>query len=771
VTEALQQEIRTLRSLLDSPRDPGGRAFAPLADAYSRSGRIPEALRLVNEGLAKHPDFATGHAVAARIYVEQGLGAEGALAARRALELDAENVLALRSLLRALDESGDAEAGDVRQRLVTLEPDFAPDWVVAPAASGPPSWEAPASPDAATIPVRAIRGGTAAPVIETVEPDLAADAPFMPADAIDLGAIAPSPAAELLASPVGPEALPVAETWDLGLPETVPSNAPLQDLFAPEGPAASSEAAVEAPFTDRDVPSRRAADEPVADFAPFATEPVAEEPLLDLPLLAPEPHGGQGADMALSAPGALAPDEPVTDMAALAPEAFVEEPVMDMAALAPEAFVEEPVLELATLAPEEEAVVSLDALAPDADEPVMDLATLAPDDEQVVSLEALAPDAPPAEEPVVEMGALAPDASDDEPVMDLAALAPDMTAEEPVMDLAALAPDVTVDEPVVELATLAPDVSAEEPVMDLAALAPDEEEVVSLEALAPDAPAGDEPVVDLAALAPDVAVGDIVLEVATLAPESAAVATPALPGPVTVASPERGLDYYNEPVLDLDALAPARASSDEPTPPSARPTTSEEPVDIAFLSPDEPDAIVIDLDALRPEGPGSGGEARPAVEAAVVTAAATPAPTVSASVPEPVVSGDEDDAMPEVQPVRTRTLAELYAKQGAVKQAIDVLKYLQAQSPGDADLARRIAELEAGGPAMEPVASAAAKREAEVEALAKDLAEGGVGRHDVESPFAWTGAQEGAEPSTRVVGPTIREYFDGMLNWEPSEGA
>ncbi|MEQ1857935.1 MAG: tetratricopeptide repeat protein, partial [Longimicrobiales bacterium] len=138
MTEALQQEIRTLRSLVDSPRDPGGRVFAPLADAYRRAGRVPEALRLLNDGLAKHPDFATAHVVAACLYVEQGLGAEGALAARRALALDAENVLALRALLRTLDETGDAEAEDVRGRLLSLEPDFTPDWGTASAGAAPP---------------------------------------------------------------------------------------------------------------------------------------------------------------------------------------------------------------------------------------------------------------------------------------------------------------------------------------------------------------------------------------------------------------------------------------------------------------------------------------------------------------------------------------------------------------------------------------------------------------------------------------------------------
>jgi len=125
VTEALEQEIRTLRSLHNSERDPDGRVFAPLADAYRRAGRIPEAVRLLNDGLARLPEFVPGHVVAAQLYVEQGLAEEAGFAARRALRLDPDNVMALRSLLRVLDEKGDAvEAAGLRDHLLGLEPDF-----------------------------------------------------------------------------------------------------------------------------------------------------------------------------------------------------------------------------------------------------------------------------------------------------------------------------------------------------------------------------------------------------------------------------------------------------------------------------------------------------------------------------------------------------------------------------------------------------------------------------------------------------------------------
>ena len=95
MTESLEGEIRALRSLFWSDRDPDGRGFAPLADAYRRAGEAKQALELLGDGMDRHPDFTPGHVVAARLYVEQSLFTEAELAARRALDLDPENVDAL----------------------------------------------------------------------------------------------------------------------------------------------------------------------------------------------------------------------------------------------------------------------------------------------------------------------------------------------------------------------------------------------------------------------------------------------------------------------------------------------------------------------------------------------------------------------------------------------------------------------------------------------------------------------------------------------------
>jgi hypothetical protein len=300
----------------------------------------------------------------------------------------------------------------------------------------------------------------------------------------------------------------------------------------------------------------------------------------------------------------------------------------------------------------------------------------------------------------------------------MAALAPD-EPEGPVFDMAALAPDEP-EGPVVDMVALAPD-EPEEPVFDMAALAPDEPEepVFDMPALAPDEPEG--PVVDMAALAPD--------------------------------EPE-------EPVFDMAALAPEPAAE----------TEVDDIVDVDFLAPNEPDDIVIDMDALRPDGVDTEGSEEEGETVA----------------PVDDHDGDDDEAG---EPVYTRTLAELYVKQGAVDRALAVLRHLSASDPENRELADRIAQLEVGGDGAggEPRDEAAGARrtwqpeqsnasdetkvdetEEGVEWLARDLAQSGEGAHDVETPFAW-GEQEAEEPPSE--GPTIRDYFDGLLSWEPGEDA
>jgi len=109
VSQAIDQEIRALRAHFWSARDPEGRAFAPLADAYRRRGDLDEAHALVDDGLARLPDFTPGHLVAARIHRARGDLERARTSLDALLDLDGENVLALLDRAELSRDTGDRD--------------------------------------------------------------------------------------------------------------------------------------------------------------------------------------------------------------------------------------------------------------------------------------------------------------------------------------------------------------------------------------------------------------------------------------------------------------------------------------------------------------------------------------------------------------------------------------------------------------------------------------------------------------------------------------
>ena len=108
--ESPKEEIRILSASFRSERDPDGRAFAPLADAYLRSGDLSKAEEVVREGVARLPEFATGHLVAARVARARGDLQRTRAHADRVISLDPGNALARVERAAALVREGDAVA-------------------------------------------------------------------------------------------------------------------------------------------------------------------------------------------------------------------------------------------------------------------------------------------------------------------------------------------------------------------------------------------------------------------------------------------------------------------------------------------------------------------------------------------------------------------------------------------------------------------------------------------------------------------------------------
>jgi tetratricopeptide (TPR) repeat protein len=231
VTQQLEHEIRTLRSLFWSDRDPEGLAFAPLADAYRRAGQFRQAVELLANGRVRHPDFATGHVVAARLFMEKGLLEEGELAARRALALDEDNILALGLLADALEAKGGAlDAQSLRARVSEMTSGDA-----SPGAEEPVVGIAELAPDE---PVDAEE-----PVV-----DIAELAPDEPSEAdepvVDIAELAPD-------EPLHAE-VPVVDIADLTTDEPLHAEVPVVDIadLTTDEPSEADELEEDSDFKD-----------------------------------------------------------------------------------------------------------------------------------------------------------------------------------------------------------------------------------------------------------------------------------------------------------------------------------------------------------------------------------------------------------------------------------------------------------------------------------------------------------------------------------------
>ena len=103
--------------------NPKGRNFAPLADAYRKAGLIDNAVELCQTGLKLHPDYVSAYIVYARCLVDKkdDAGAHGVFT--QVLDLDRENIIALRGLADLAERTGKyAEEVEWLSRLLNADP-------------------------------------------------------------------------------------------------------------------------------------------------------------------------------------------------------------------------------------------------------------------------------------------------------------------------------------------------------------------------------------------------------------------------------------------------------------------------------------------------------------------------------------------------------------------------------------------------------------------------------------------------------------------------
>ncbi len=74
--------------------DPQSRIFAPLAEAYRKSGHLQKALSICKKGCQQHPLFASGHVCLGRIYKDLKQYDKALIHLQRAIDLAPENIQA-----------------------------------------------------------------------------------------------------------------------------------------------------------------------------------------------------------------------------------------------------------------------------------------------------------------------------------------------------------------------------------------------------------------------------------------------------------------------------------------------------------------------------------------------------------------------------------------------------------------------------------------------------------------------------------------------------
>ena len=130
----------------------------------------------------------------------------------------------------------------------------------------------------------------------------------------------------------------------------------------------------------------------------------------------------------------------------------------------------------------------------------------------------------------------------------------------------------------------------------------------------------------------------------------------------------------------------------------------------------------------------------------IEAAGAPPTPAPPTRVPEPDFEPEAEADVVD-RPILTRTMGDIYARQGFLGRAVEVYEHLQAESPDDDELRARLDELRGGG-TTKPAAHAE---------RAVDLGSG------VHLGAGFEPMPEGPASGTR----TIAGYFEDLLAWVP----
>jgi tetratricopeptide (TPR) repeat protein len=339
-----REEIAKLEALYAS--NPEGRVFTHLAEAYRKGGEFERARSILEQGLTKHPSYASAHVVLGRVYADLNDTEQAGASFRHVLELDPHNLVALRSLgdlaraagrteealgyfeqLRQQDPSNSDIEGVIAELkaapAASAEPvaqpqeasasgfeEFAVPGVdeegQAQAAPEPEPWSEPPSPEPESVEATSLDtlpgfeetppdyGDLVSPDIDLGWSEPAAEE-ALPGDLADFAAqtdLEPEPPVDMpfdISSLEQPEE-PVGEVvdpWTLTMDDTAPEPEPAQTPAEPEPPAEVEEVGVAAVaefgmVTPGDAKPAAVPDAPAAIPEPPAILPVVTETMAEL---------------------------------------------------------------------------------------------------------------------------------------------------------------------------------------------------------------------------------------------------------------------------------------------------------------------------------------------------------------------------------------------------------------------------------------------------------------------------------------------------------
>jgi tetratricopeptide (TPR) repeat protein len=179
-------------------------------------------------------------------------------------------------------------------------------------------------------------------------------------------------------------------------------------------------------------------------------------------------------------------------------------------------------------------------------------------------------------------------------------------------------------------------------------------------------------------------------------------------------------------------------------------------------------AVPAPLEAVTPAPPPTLDRTEATLPLPTVPRAPVPdpmPPPVSAAAVEAEAPEEGEDVASELP--ATRTLAELYARQGLIDRAVEVYQRLVSDRPEDGALRRRLAELRTAAAPSPPPPHPAGVHDEDTEALARALVAPAAAEPSI-TPFAW-GPDEAANEALSDGSGRISDYFRHLLEWEPVE--